>query len=97
MYEVVDDLAVAADTKASVEASERFNAEVDAARAAATVEADLCLAGGAPFLKAGEINESEVDGLFELKDFVVDQEYPGDVRLDELDRSGRLRVGRLVQ
>jgi hypothetical protein len=95
--EVVDDLAFAADAKAAIDALERFDAKVDSTWAAAAVEADLRVAGGAASLKAGEIDEAEVNGLLELVDVVIDQEYPRDVRLDELDRGGRLWVCRLVQ
>ncbi len=89
---VVDDLALAAETVGAVLLRDRPDAEVDAG-AGPLVQPYFLLAEVAPPLERREVEEAEVDCLLQLEDAGLRQEDIGDVRLHELDRSDRERIG----
>ncbi len=73
-------------------------------RRSLAIEGDLPLAGPAPPLRAGEVEEAEVHRLLQLEHAVGEQDHPGDRGLDHLlgrrplprarDEPGEHRLGR---
>jgi hypothetical protein len=66
-------------------------AEIEPGRGAA-VEPQLLFAEETTLLERAEIEEAEVHRLLDLVGVLAGEEYPRDMRFDQLDRSGRFRV-----
>ncbi len=88
MNRPVDELSLAPHGDPAVGAApDCSDAQVDAGRQAG-VETDLVLAGAQTLVEGPEIEKAQVHGPLQLEDVAVEQEHPGDVRLDEGHRPG---------
>ena len=86
-----DDFPISLETYARSGPCHRHHAEVDV-RCQAAIESDLFLAVLAALLQGAEIQEAELNGLFDFVDVGIGQEYGRDVGLSNFDRPDRIGI-----
>ena len=88
-----DDLPAAAEGKLAVVAHDRNEAEVDVGRVRPV---DFHLAHGCRVtgVQRREVDEAQMHALAQLVGVIADEEYAGDVRLDDVDAGGARSIGR---